>query len=48
MTNDAVKQYEMVKNGTDKIQICVQAGMVVAAYIQANDLAKASRDVVFE
>ena len=40
VANDAVKQYEMVKTGTDKIQTCVRAGLVVAAYVQAKDNAQ--------
>lgn len=35
--NDAVKQYEMAKGSGDKMQTCVAAGMVVAAYLQAKD-----------
>ncbi|OHA86992.1 MAG: hypothetical protein A3A96_03580 [Candidatus Zambryskibacteria bacterium RIFCSPLOWO2_01_FULL_39_39] len=31
---DAVQQYEIAKRQGDKIQICVQAGMVSAAYLQ--------------
>ncbi|QSW89696.1 hypothetical protein J0383_02515 [Flavobacterium endoglycinae] len=34
---DAEKQYEIAKNGGDKIQTYVQAGMVAAAYLQAKD-----------
>ncbi|WP_264529667.1 hypothetical protein [Flavobacterium sp. N502540] len=34
---DAEKQYEIAKNGDDKIQTYVQAGMVAAAYLQAKD-----------
>lgn len=34
---DSVAQYEIAKKSDDKIQICVQAGMVSAAYLQAKD-----------
>lgn len=34
---DAVKQYDIAKRQGDKIQACVQAGMVSAAYLQAKD-----------
>jgi hypothetical protein len=34
---DAVAQYELAKRGPDKIQTCVQAGIVAAAYLQAKD-----------
>jgi hypothetical protein len=34
---DAVAQYEIAKRGPDKIQTCVSAGMVAAAYLQAKD-----------
>lgn len=34
---DAVAQYEIAKRGTDKIQTCVSAGLVAAAYLQAKD-----------
>ena len=34
---DAVKQYNIAKRQGDPIQICVQAGMVSAAYLQAED-----------
>lgn len=34
---DAKKQYEIAKNGGDKMQTYVQASMVAAAYLQAND-----------
>jgi hypothetical protein len=36
---DAEKQYEIAKNGGDKIQTYVQAGLVATAYLQANDQA---------
>jgi hypothetical protein len=34
---DAVKQYNIVKASGTPIDICVQAGMVTAAYLQAKD-----------
>jgi hypothetical protein len=34
---DAVKQYEIAKRGSDKMQTCVQAGFVKAAFLQAKD-----------
>lgn len=34
---DAVNQYHIAKRQGDAIQICVQAGMVTAAFLQAND-----------
>ncbi|WP_157817635.1 zinc-ribbon domain-containing protein [Candidatus Thiodictyon syntrophicum] len=34
---DQVTQYNIAKRQGDPIQICVQAGMVSAAYLQAND-----------
>ena len=34
---DAVKQYQIAKRQGDKIQICVQAGLVTAALLQAKD-----------
>lgn len=34
---DAVAQYNIAKSQGDKIQICVQAGFVSAAYLQAKD-----------
>lgn len=37
VADDAVKQYEIAKRQGDKIQIYVQAGMVSAAYLQAQD-----------
>lgn len=35
--DDAVNQYNIAKRQGDPIQICVQAGFVAAAYLQAND-----------
>jgi hypothetical protein len=40
---DAVKQYEIAKRQGDPIQICVQAGFVSAAYLQAKDEANYQR-----
>jgi len=37
VANDMVEQYNMAKRSGDKMQTCVQAGMVTAAYLQAND-----------
>ncbi len=37
VAEDAVAQYEIAKRGGDKMQTCVQAGMVSAAYLQAKD-----------
>ncbi|KEO87814.1 hypothetical protein EH30_00090 [Erythrobacter sp. JL475] len=37
VSGDAVKQYEIAKRQGDPIQICVQAGLVSAAYLQAQD-----------
>jgi hypothetical protein len=34
---DSVKEYTIAKRQGDAMQICVQAGMVSAAYLQAND-----------
>ena len=34
---DAVDQYHIAEKGGDAIQICVQAGLVAAAYLQAKD-----------
>ncbi|USN88270.1 MAG: hypothetical protein H6779_02385 [Candidatus Nomurabacteria bacterium] len=34
---DSVRQYNLAKQGGDAIEICVQAGMVTAAYLQAED-----------
>lgn len=40
VSEDMVAQYEIAKKQGDKMQICVQAGMVSAAYLQAKDEAK--------
>lgn len=37
VADDAVQQYQIAKRQGDRIQICVQAGMVTAAYLQAKD-----------
>lgn len=37
VSDDAVKSYELSVKGGDPIEICVHAGMVVAAYNQAHD-----------
>lgn len=37
VADDSVQQYQIAKSGGDKMQICVQAGMVSAAYLQAKD-----------
>jgi len=37
VAQDAVEQYNIAKRQGDKIQICVQAGIVSAAYLQAKD-----------
>ena len=35
--NDSIEQLEIAIKGGDKIDICVQAGMVSASYLQAKD-----------
>jgi hypothetical protein len=37
VASDAVKQYNIAANQGDKTQKCVQAGIVSAAYLQAQD-----------
>lgn len=37
VADDAVAQYRIAERGSDKMQTCVQAGLVVAAYLQAKD-----------
>lgn len=37
VAEDAVKQYDIAKRQGDKVQIYVQAQMVAAAYLQAQD-----------
>lgn len=39
VAEDSVKEYNIAKAGGDKIDICVHAGLVSAAYIQAKDQA---------
>lgn len=34
---DSIAQYEMTKRNGDKIEICVHAGIVAAAFLQAKD-----------
>jgi hypothetical protein len=40
---DAVEQYGIAKRQGDKVQICVQAGFVAAAFLQAKDEAQYRR-----
>lgn len=40
VSSDMVAQYDIVKKQGDAMQTCVQAGMVSAAYLQAEDEAK--------
>lgn len=40
VAQDAVKQYEIAARQGDPMQKCVQAGMVSAAYLQAQDESK--------
>lgn len=37
VSSDMVKQYEIAKSHGDKMQICVQAGIVSASFLQAQD-----------
>ena len=37
VVNDAVEQYQIATRQGDKMQICVQASLVSAAYLQAKD-----------
>lgn len=37
VATDSVSQYNIVKNQGDLMSICVQAGMVAAAFLQAKD-----------
>jgi hypothetical protein len=39
VASDAVQQYQIAKAGGSKVEICVQAGLVTAAYLQAQDSA---------
>ena len=43
VAEDAVAQYRIAANQGDRIQKCVQAGMVAAAYLQAQDSADYDR-----
>ena len=40
VSSDMVAQYEIAKKQGDAMQTCVQAGMVSAAYLQAQDETK--------
>lgn len=48
VTKDAIAQYEAVKKNNDKIEICVYAGIVTAAYTQANNQAEADKWKIIE
>lgn len=37
VAQDAVAQYQITKRNGDAIHVCVQAGLVAAAYLQAKD-----------
>jgi hypothetical protein len=37
VAEDSVQEYNIAKNQGDPMQVCVQAGLVSAAYLQAND-----------
>lgn len=37
VADDQVKQYDIAKRNGDKMQACVQAGFVKAAFLQAKD-----------
>ena len=37
VAEDQVKQYKLAEKGGDKMEICVNAGIVAAAYKQADD-----------
>ena len=37
VADDAVKEYEIAKRNGTKMDVCVQAGLVTAAYLQAKD-----------
>lgn len=43
VVNDSIAQYRIAERGKDPIQTCVQAGFVVAAYLQAKDEANYQR-----
>lgn len=40
---DAIKQYESIKSSEDKIEVCVYAGMVTAAYVEAKNEKEAQK-----
>jgi len=40
VVDEALKEFEIVKKGGDKMEICVRAGFVAEAYLQAKDEAK--------
>jgi hypothetical protein len=37
VTSDSIRQFEIAERQGDKVQICVQAGLVAAAELQAKD-----------
>jgi hypothetical protein len=43
VAQDVVKQYEIAKRGGDKMDKCVHAGLVAAAFLQAKDEANYSK-----
>jgi hypothetical protein len=43
VTNDVVAQYNTARQGGNAIDVCVHAGLVKAAYIQAKDAAGTSQ-----
>ena len=45
---DAIAQYENIKKTDDKIEICVYARMVTAAYTQANNKTEADKWKIIE
>ena len=40
VAEDMTEQYNIAKRSGDKMQICVQAGLVASAYLQAKDESK--------
>lgn len=40
VANDAIDQYNVARRVGDKTQVCVHAGLVAAAFLQAKDEAK--------
>ena len=40
VVSDMTEQYNIAKKGNDSIQICVQAGLVASAYLQAHNETK--------